>query len=207
MKVFLNYLGQLRLYSLIDLVWLLLATQATSTQFVGILLLWIGFLAHLELGHRHSYRHNLAKHLDTVLFIAGLLLFRKVEGFIFVLLSFLYTKKKQQCWGSISPFIRGAQSFVLAGGLVGYINPLSWIAFILTLVRNLLGDVRDVKKDKEEGMKTIPVLLGLTYSWKYIHLVAVIATSTVWWFFTNVSLWYLVIVFVIQIATYNLTPR
>ncbi len=207
MKVFLNYLGQLRLYSLVDLVWLLLATQATFAQGLGVLFLWIGFLAHLELGHKHSYRTKLPKYLDYVLFLAGLLLFKKTEGILFIFLAYLYTKKKHSYWGVASPFLRGAQNFVLSAGIVGYLNPLSLFAFSLTLIRNFLGDLRDVKKDGEEGMKTIPVLLHMKCPWKYIHLAGVMATSAVWWSFTDVSVVFLFLVFAVQIGTYNLTPR
>ncbi len=134
-------------------------------------------------------------------------MYGRIEGFIFVLLCYLYTKKTSFGWGWASPVFRGLQSFILVAGLTGYGAFLPWLAFALTLIRNFLGDIRDIKKDKKHGMRTLPMVLGMAQGWKYIHLAGVMITSLVWWSLADISIGYLLAAYVVQIATYNLTPR
>jgi len=207
MKIFLNYLGQARIYSLVDLILLLLATHASTGKLWGAILLWLGFLALLESQHHHSYRAKVPAMLWVILFAAGVTLYGWIPGLIFVAASVFYTLKDKKFWGATSPLFRGFQSYVLVGGISGYSAGLAMIAGILTLIRNLLGDVRDAGKDSKEGTKTIPVLLGQKKNTKHIHLAGVVLTSLVWWYLGGLSVWLLIVAIVIEVTSYNLTPR
>lgn len=207
MKTFLNYLGQFRLYSLVDLILLLIATQANTQVFLGVIFLHLGFLAFLETRHSHSYRNRLPKCVWIIFTIIGIFLYRHWEVVAFLLISYLYTKKNHGYFASISPLLRGFQYFFLIAGIVGYHHPLSWIALATIFIRNFAGDLRDTTKDRDANMKTLPVLLGLNKNIPNIHLIAVLLTSVIWWSFTSLSIWALLIVLIIEIGTYNITPR
>ncbi len=202
-----NYLGQLRLYSFVDLILLLLATHTAPIHILGALILWLGFLLLLESRHKHSYRKQFPSFLMPLLLAFGLILYGRIEGLIFILLGYLYSQKTGKSWGIFSPLIRGLQPFVAVGGLLGYRNPLTWWAFGGTVIRNLLGDVRDVAKDTSESMKTIPIALGLKTGPRYIHLAGTLATSSLWCYLGHLPLPYLIIAWIIEITTYNWTPR
>ena len=207
MKSFKNYLGQLRPYSLIDLIILLIATKATTYEFLGVVFLHVGFLAYLETRHEHSYRKKIPKHLWIFLTVIGTLFYGHVEGVLFVVCSYLYTLKTKKSFALISPIARGFQSFFLVAGIIGYNNKLTWIVLVLFFIRNFCGDLRDIVKDKKEHLKTLPVVMGLNKDFKYIHLVVTILTTFVWFKFTHFSFWLLIPIFLIQIFTYRLTPR
>jgi len=207
MKTFLNYLGQLRIYSLVDIVLLLVATHANVQLFAGSLLLWISFLCYLETSHKHSYRKTISPWLWIVLGLIGAALYRKPEVILFVVASYIYTQKTRKNVGLFSSLFRAMQNFFLVIGIVGFGNPLTGLSLVLVFIRNALGDLRDLEKDKKEGMTTLPMLLGFKKSVTYVHLVAVMLTSLVWWHFADISGWWLLPIFALQIFTYNLTPR
>lgn len=207
MKLFLNYLGQLRVYSLVDLFLLLYIIHASNLEKAGAIFLWIGFLLFLESQHKHSYRSKFPKLMWIAFDLVGLILFRKVEGLAFVIASLFYAKKKDKYFSYLSPLFRGLQNFFLIAGIIGYHNYFIWVVFIVTIIRNVLGDFRDVEKDRAEKMQTVPVLIGIKRNVKYIHLGAVMVTSLVWWIYGGLSWEILVGVWIIELVTYNLTPR
>ncbi|MES3006103.1 MAG: hypothetical protein V4664_04115 [Patescibacteria group bacterium] len=206
MKRFKNYLGQLRLYSLADLVLLLIALNADTAQFIGVLILHIAFLAYLENKHSHPYRAKVPRWVAYLLAIVGIFIFRKIEGLIYLLFAFLYTKKIKNL-GFMSPLFRGLQNLFIIAAIIGYQSPIAYVASGLLLLRNLAGDFRDLEKDKTERMKTIPILIGMNRNIKHIHLIFTIFTSTVWWYLSPLSILWLLLIIVIQVCTYNLTPR
>lgn len=203
----LNYLGQLRLYSLVDLILLLTAVRATPHEFIGAILLHIGFLAFLESKHRHSYRKIIPSYFFIISIIAGLLLFGHFEGLLFLFFSYLYANKNQKPFSLYSPIMRGLQCFFLIAGIIGYHNNFIWIVFALITLRNFCGDLRDAVKDKAENMKTLPVALGLTNNIKYIHLIAILITTFVWFSYTDLPILLLVSIFLVELLSYDLTPR
>ncbi|MES2023356.1 MAG: hypothetical protein V4439_01610 [Patescibacteria group bacterium] len=208
MKILVSYLGQLRIYSLIDLIMLLVAIKATPFELIGVILLHVGFLAYLESQHSHSYRKSVPKYLWITFVIPGMFLYGHfIFGILFIVCSFLYTLKNRNYFAIFSPLIRGLQYFFLVGGIVGFQGQLPWIALVVICARNLIGDIRDVIKDKEENMKTIPVVIGFKKGFKYLYPVAVLATTLIWWNFTALPLWILLSVFVVEVSTYNLTSR
>ncbi len=203
----LDYLGQIRLYSLIDIFILLIATKATTFEFIGAVFLHIGFLAYLEARHRHSYRRKVSEYEWIALFIIGLLFYGHIEGILFIVCTYIYVLKTKKSFALFSPVMRGFQYFFLVAGIIGYSSGLAWIALILITVRNFCGDLRDIVKDKKENCKTLPVIMGLNRDFKYIHLIVILTTTFVWFQYTNLALWLLAPIFLMQILTYNITSR
>ena len=204
---FFNYLGQLRIYSLIDLVFLLIALKVSLYVFIGILFLHIGFILYLEHQHNHTYRLRFPSFLWIVLIITGILIIWKMEVLGFLIASYLYTKKKDSSFAPFSPFFRGAQLFFLVAGVIGYLHILTWLAFGATLTRNAAGDLRDVEKDRKEHLRTFPVILGIKRNLSHVHLIGLLLTTILWWSFTDISLLYLIIGLLLEVLTYHLTPR
>lgn len=206
MKKINNIIGILRLYSLVDLILVLIVIKSSVCEIFGAVLLHIAFLAYLEYKHSHEYRIKVP-FLWTPLFgISGLILYSHIEGFGYWLTSYLYTKKTKSL-GWFSPIARGVQNFFIVAGIIGYNSYLTFFIPFLFFIRNLMGDFRDVEKDKKEGMKTIPVLLGFNKSIKGIHLIATLFTSTIWVYLGGISILWLIPIYLIEIKTYNWTPR
>ena len=111
----------------------------------------------------------------------------------YIVCSAMYIKK-----GILAPFFRGLQYFCFVP------TPL---VFTLITGRNIAGDLRDVTKDKREGTKTIPLVMGVNQDFKSAHILALFATTFVWWYIADISVLWLVLVYLIQLLPYNLTPR
>lgn len=198
-----NYLGQLRIYSLVDLTLLLVASNIVGQKLVGAVLLWVGFLAYLEHKHQHSYRNNISWSVPVILFVLGTFYFGWF-GVLFIIFSALYCRKDEKGWGLASPFMRGLQTVSLLWG-----SPdLIWISVssVAIVARNILGDARDTSKDKAAGMMTWPVLANFT-DYKYLHLAGVFATTMLWWSQAELNVGWLLVALVVEFATYRLTPR
>jgi len=168
-KTLLNLLGQVRLYSLIDLILLIIAIKADNYQFFGIIFLHLGFLLFLEHNHKHKYRMPFPKHLWVLLILTGIVLYQSFFVIGFLICSFLYTKKNLSNFSPFSPFLRGLQYFFLVAGVIGFQHPISFIAGGLMMLRNFAGDLRDITKDKKEKMKTLPIVLGFSKDIRYIY--------------------------------------
>lgn len=204
---FLSYIGQLRIYSLVDLIILSFSTHADPVTFWGAILLWVGFLAYLESQHHHGYRSEIPAIVPYLFFLPGLFFYCRIEGIVFVALCYLYTLKNQPKFGASSPFFRGAQSLVLVGGITGFGVFLPWLAGLLTFMRNLLGDFRDIEKDQKEGMRTLPIILKFKKSIPHVHLLGVMGTTLTWWCLAGLPVWVLLGAWVLEIGSYNLTER
>lgn len=206
MKKLLNYIGQLRIYSLFDLILLLAVIGSQPAQLVGGVLLHIGFLAYLEHSHNHPGRAKVPLWLGHILSFLGLILFGRIEAIMYILFGWLYIQKIRGL-GFISPIFRGLQLLFLVGGIIGYTSYITYVVAAVMAVRNLLGDYRDVTKDKAHGLRTIPIILGAKKSIPGIHLIAVLLSSYIWWSLGSISSAWLMAGIVIELATYNLRPR
>jgi 1,4-dihydroxy-2-naphthoate octaprenyltransferase len=206
MKTLLNYIGQLRLYFLADLMLLLSVIGSSRYEFIGAVFLHIAFLVYLENKHAHSYRAKVPIWVFYILAAAGLILYGHIEGLAYLLCCYLYTKKTKKT-GIFGPVLRALQNFLIVGGIAGYKLQIAYIVGAIFFVRNLLGDFRDTGKDIKEGVKTIPVVVGFKKNIPYIHLLAMIVSSFTWWSLSSLSIWWLALVIIVEIATYNLTPR
>lgn len=207
-KIILNYVGQLRIYSLIDLLLLLIVIKANWQELAGAILLHVGFLAYLESCHKDKGRKKVPNLAWIILGGLGILIFPHLlatGGYI--LTSFFYIKKKKGYWGIFAPIMRGLQNYFVVAGIVGFLNYFAFIVFIALFLRNLSGDYRDTIKDRMERMQTIPMVIGLKGNIQWMHLIFLFGTSTLWWTFSSLTVWVLVLVIIVQRLTYNLTPR
>lgn len=203
---FMNYLGQVRLYSLVDLILLLIAVSADKFEFIGAILLHLSFLAYLEFNHGHKYRKSFGNYVWVILCVFGIIFYSHIEVLGYLLFSYLYTKKNEKGFPSVAPIFRGLQSVFLVLGIMGY-SILLVPLFFLMAIRNFIGDIRDIEKDKKEEMRTLPIVLGMKPSWYYWHLVFTMFTSTILWFYADISFIWLILVYLIQIGSYDWTPR
>ena len=203
---FLNYFGQLRLYSIFDLILFTIALGSGALTFIGIILLHLGFLIYLETTHSHPYRKKFPSRIWILLALSGIILYPRIESVLFLLLGIIYTRKTIGMWGAISPLCRGFQYFFLAAGIVGYFSLIPWIALVAIFIRNFTGDLRDITKDRKNNIKTLPIIIGIRKDFK-IYMVVLMITSFVWWSYTQLPLILLFLIFGIEIVTYNLTSR
>lgn len=203
----LNLFGQIRLYSLADLTLLLIAIKTNSLQFIGVIFLHLGFILFLESIHKHKYRISFPKWLWILLSLIGIVFYSSFSVIGFIIFSFLYAKKNLPKLGPYSPIFRGLQNYFLTAGIIGFLNPLCFIAGGLIAFRNFMGDIRDISKDRKEKLNTLPISLGFKKSISYIYLVALLLTTFVWWNISDVSVIWLLVIYAVEIGTYSLTPR
>lgn len=201
-KKCLNYLGQLRCYSLVDLILLLITAKISGQQFWGSIGIWIGFLAFLESRHNHEGREQVPSWSAFLLMVAAIPFFGIEKGLLFCVLSFLYAQKNRGWWGLVSPFCRGLQTVIMVG-----LGPFGWVAGVLMTARNVLGDGRDTLQDRQEGLKTWTVVLGIKADWLFLHFFAVIFTTLIWWSAANLPPFWLVSALAVEAGAYWLTPR
>ena len=203
-----NYVGQLRLYSYSDLVLMLLATGADARALAQASCLWLGFLVFLEYIHRDRGRHRWPLLAWVAPWLAAVLLNPSYLLIAFGLLAVLYTLKKTvPPLASVSPILNGC----LKGSLVCLVPGVAvWqvtVVVILTALRNLAGDFRDVAKDSAEKGATLPVRLGMHRDITWIYPATLAATSTVWVIIGGLPAWALLTAFLVQATTYRWTPR
>ncbi len=116
MKTLLNYLGEIRLYSIADLILLLVAIRTPFYPLVGAVVLHLSFISYLESIHSHSYRPKVPVWVSYILGIIGLLLYGKIEGIFYLLTSYLYTQKTKKL-GGLSPLFRAVQNLFIVAGI------------------------------------------------------------------------------------------
>lgn len=207
-KSFLNYFGQLRLYSFLDL--LVFATALTRDWkiILGIGLLWLGFLLYLESRHNDQPRLKINGFIWVVPFLISVFLVPIWVCLGFAIVSYFYTKKKQnKFYGASAPLWRGLQNGIIASA---FNFQLAILAFALTFIRNLIADFRDAHDDRERGIKTIPVIIGIRKNqvWSfYIHIIFVLATTIIWFNFSFLDKYLILPIMLLQLISYPLTPR
>ncbi len=206
-KRLLNIIGQVRLYSIIDLLLFSLALKADNPTIAGIILLHLGFIFYLEHVHAHSNRAKVPQFIWIILTITGIFYFNSFAVIGFLVFSFLYSHKNKNYLGPYSPFFRGIQYYFLAAGVLGFAHPLAFISIGLFSIRNFSGDLRDVTKDRKEKMKTLPIAMGFKKDIKSLHLIVLLLTTLVWWSLADISIIWLIASYIIEITTYNLTAR
>lgn len=206
-KTILNYIGQLRIYSFLDLIVFATALTSRPSKIAGISLLWLGCLIYSESRHQDPLRTNLNRFLWVIPFLVSFILIPFWICLVVFLCSYFYTKKKNGWWGVVSPIWRGLINTVIA---LGFKPSLAFLVFILMFLRNLAGDLRDVYFDRKRGIKTIPVIIGIKRNLKwayYLHLLLVITTTTVWFHFSFLNKSFLPLIITLELISYPLTPR
>src|SRR3989344_7293339 len=108
MTKFRNYLGQLRLYSLVDLILMVMAYGLNVREMLGATVLWVAFLATLEDAHRHKGRWEIPDTWPMGFMAGGLLIFgHAASGYVFAIFSVLYCFKNRPRWALVSPLFSG----------------------------------------------------------------------------------------------------
>ena len=202
-----NVFGQIRVYSLIDLALFALAIGSKKFELLGIILLHIGFLFYLEHKHKHTYRVQIPSVIWVAFCVLGIIFYDKLSAIGFLLFGFLYAKKNSKNFSPLSSLFRGMQYYFLAAGILGFLSPISFLAFGLLTIRSFAGDLRDVTKDRKEKMRTLPIVLGFKKDIKTLHIILLMLTSLIWLVLSGSSLLWLIPVYILQIITYNITPR
>ncbi|WP_411080420.1 hypothetical protein [Streptomyces sp. cmx-18-6] len=203
-----NYVGQLRLYSYVDLLLLLAALNADPRGILGVSLLWFGFLIHLEWRHRDRGRLGWHWSLWAVPWLLAPLVAPSLWLPAFYVSAVAYTYKKRFPWAAaVSPLLNGALKMFLVLLVPGTTAFTAALVLLLMSVRNLLGDVRDAGKDAEERVMTLPVILGYRRATPYVYPLGLVATSLTWTLMGGLSWWALAGAVSVQAATYHLTPR
>lgn len=204
----LNYLGQLRPYSYADLCLLLAAGGAGAVGFIQASSLWFAFLIYLEWRHRDRGRKPWPWVTWAGLGFFGLLLGPSPAVACFAAFCILYASKKAfPRLALISPLVNGLLKASLLFVATGIAGPFALLVAVLTGIRNLAGDMRDVVKDRAEKVETIPVRLGFKRDQPALYPAALAITSAVWVIYGGLPAWTLALAWVVELATYRLTPR
>jgi hypothetical protein len=202
-----NYASQLRAYSVADLVLLILAAGGDAPDVLVVVLLWLGFLVYLEWRHRDRGRARWPSAAWIAPWVCAVALRPTWILILFFAFALLYAEKKAvPLLAATAPLSNGALKATLVALIPGVSATWVLAALVLTGIRNLAGDVRDADKDRDEHVQTIPVRLGLhSHPLAYPSMLAL--TSTVWVVAGRLPWWSLVLAWIIQRGTYNLTPR
>ncbi len=211
MRRALNYLGQLRIYSLVDLILMLRAVSQFSKPFLGAVFLWIGFLAFLESIHKDKGREPVNQTFAWLVWLQACIFLGDSSEIIplYIVFSILYSFKKRWYWARLSPLLRGLQTIAI----VVLVSPSEikwyWLAAtaLLIAIRNFWGDARDIVQDEKEGIKTWPIYFEMQQR-PLAHLFCTLGTTAAWWAYAgDLSLKWLLLVWVVEASTYLLTPR
>ncbi len=58
-------------------------------------------------------------------------------------------------------------------------------AFIINFIREIIKDLEDINGDNSQGMKTLPILIGIPKTTKIVTVLTVIATLVLLWYVNN----------------------
>jgi 1,4-dihydroxy-2-naphthoate octaprenyltransferase len=204
-----NYVGQLRLYSYVDLVLLLMAGGAQSVRaFCGASLLWFAFLMYLETIHQDQGRLRWPRYAWVVVVLPGIMLLPDIRVIGYTTCAALYAEKKRRPRvAAVSFIVNGSLKTVLVA-LAGSVSlRMGLTVLVATAVRNLAGDLRDVAKDRIEDVRTLPVRLGVRRGRPSAYPLCLAATTALWVVIGPAPSVVLPAAWAIEAATYRLTPR
>lgn len=92
--------------------------------------------------------------------------------------------KKMAFWGNFTIAMLSAMTIIIiyfwkpvAGGLPLLVY--AWFAFIITLIREIIKDMEDIKGDKFYGCKTLPIIWGIAGTSKLLHVLNLIMIISV----------------------------
>ena len=90
------------------------------------------------------------------------------------------------------------------------INYLMWfvvMAFLLSLVREIIKDMEDVSGDEMAGARTLPIAIGIRRTKIIVHFFLLLTAAYVAWIIYNnfqsnsiISIWYMMAMFIIPLA-------
>jgi 1,4-dihydroxy-2-naphthoate octaprenyltransferase len=126
---------------------------------------------------------------------------------MFIVLSATYALKKRFPGIAYISFLYNGGLKVMLVMDIGQRWPVLLAIGLLMTLRNLMGDVRDAGKDVSEGVRSLPVAMGLRRNVPYVYPAALAITSTIWTIYGHLPIWTLVLALIVQATTYKLTPR
>lgn len=92
--------------------------------------------------------------------------------------------KKMAFWGNLSIAVLTALSILIiyvwepeAGGML--LLAYAWFAFIITLIREIIKDMEDMKGDQAYGCKTLPIVFGIPRTINFLVFLTLIMAFTV----------------------------
>jgi 4-hydroxybenzoate polyprenyltransferase len=102
---------------------------------------------------------------------------------VFLLWLYSNSLKRIAFIGNFTVALLTALSILLVDFLYHTTNPLIWIysifAFFMTLIREIIKDMEDLKGDNTFGCKTLPIVLGVRKTKYVIYVIIGIFTTTV----------------------------
>lgn len=192
-----NNILNLRPYSWIDLIFLgylakfsiiknLIFSYIDLVFIISLLLWWFLFNSALETKHNYAYRGKTSLLQPIIFFILVTviaLIYQPLSLIpllisIFLILVYLQ-KNKNKILGILSSVIRGSietfsfffVAILLNHSITGDQWFLGFIIFLLYVSRALIGDIRDVKHNKEVNKQTVPVVFGINISKSLITII------------------------------------
>lgn len=221
-----NILGQARLYSLLDQLVVAAALTRDPRQVAGIVILHFSFLCYLEGQHKDQLRLAIPVWFWILPYAAAVWLLTDVAWAVgaYTVCSICYTLKKCGRWGLSASLWRGCQATIFALAL----RPeLAGLLVAYMVVRNLVGDIRDERSDREDGTLTVPVFLlsawwrfraidsasryyrrsAVAYIAYYSHALMVVTTTLVFFGYGWLPDGLLLPIVLLELVSYPLTPR
>ncbi len=204
----LNYIGQLRVYSLLDFIIFGTALTRDIPAIIAMTSLWCSGILYLEYVHKDHLRLPVSFFAPLILFLASFMYLPFQIPLLCGFFSFLYAKKKHNTFmGVTAPFWRACINSILA---LFFKPPLAPLVFALFFTRNLLADFRDTQCDKNQGSTTLPLILGFKkeYRWAfYAHCLGVAVCTAIWFRYSFLDARLLMPILLMQVFIYPLTPR
>ncbi|MDA3943418.1 MAG: geranylgeranylglycerol-phosphate geranylgeranyltransferase [Bacteroidetes bacterium] len=78
--------------------------------------------------------------------------------------------------------IKWAQATTVMIMMLELVSIYAVFAFMVSLIRELVKDMEDIEGDTKMGCRSVPVVLGITYSTYIVwSLMAIVASMLVWW--------------------------
>jgi hypothetical protein len=208
LKTIINYIGQMRIYSIIDILVFAKAVKCDVSEMFGLVLLWVSFLLYLESRHKDRLRLLVNQYLWVGVFLPTMVLLPWWLPLLFILAGVMYTnKKRNRFYGCTSPLWRGLQGGLMA---LAFMPTFTLLAFVVYTIRNLVGDFRDIGDGLKDGARTLPISLGYRRNqvWAFWgHLAMVVCTTLIWSWYAELSIVIVLLCILAEIVTYPLTPR
>ena len=207
-KNILNYIGQLRIYSLLDFIVFSTALTNNISTIIAMTSLWCSFVLYLEYIHKDHLRLPVSFLAPLTLFIIPFFFLPFWIPLLFGLFSFLYTKKKHsQFFGITAPLWRACINATLT---IAFNPALTLITVLIIFTRNFIADFRDAHYDKNNGTITLPVFLGYKKNAQWVffaHPLSVMLSTLVWFHYSFINTSTLCLILFTQAIVYVITPR
>ncbi len=151
--------------------------------------------------------------LNFIAIVLGFLISFKILGIHLISIAslWLYSAylKKTAFWGNLLiAFLTSLSILIIAvyyNGNFLHVGLYATLAFFVSLIREIVKDIEDVKGDSAFGSKTLPILFGQRGAKRFIYVISVFFLFTLFAFDYFIDLWsFWIIGIVISIETLSL---